>query len=134
VARSVTSKVCAILDAVCAAPAGLSATALGRRLGMPLSTAHRLATELVEWGGQERQADGRYRVGLRLWEIAATAPRATSLRDAAGPTWKTCTARLSRTFSSPSATATRHWCSSTIGRQVQPDLLLAAGLVEPPVR
>ena len=45
--RSVTSKVCAILDAVCAAPAGLSATALGRRVGMPLSTAHRLAGELV---------------------------------------------------------------------------------------
>jgi DNA-binding IclR family transcriptional regulator len=109
VARSVTSKVCAILDAVCAAPAGLSATALGRRLGMPLSTAHRLATELVEWGGLERQADGRYRVGLRLWEIAATAPRATSLRDAARPYLETCTAQLSRTFSSPSATATRHW-------------------------
>jgi DNA-binding IclR family transcriptional regulator len=83
--RSVTSKVCAILDAVCAAPAGLSATALGRRLGMPLSTAHRLAGELVEWGGLERQPDGRYCVGLRLWEIAATAPRATSLRDAARP-------------------------------------------------
>ncbi len=84
-ARSVTTKVCAILDAVCEAPSGLSATELGRRLGMPLSTAHRLAGALSEWGGLERQADGRYRVGLRLWEVAASAPRATSVRDAARP-------------------------------------------------
>lgn len=108
-ARSVTSKVCAILDAVCAAPAGLSATALGQRLGLPLSTAHRLATELVEWGGLERQADGRYRVGLRLWEIAATAPRATCCATPPARTWRICTARPGRTFSSPSATGTRPW-------------------------
>jgi DNA-binding IclR family transcriptional regulator len=83
--RSVASKVCAVLDAIGAAPAGLSATEVGRQTGMPLSTAHRLVQTLADWGGLERQPDGRYRAGLRLWEVAASAPRASALRDTARP-------------------------------------------------
>lgn len=84
-ARSVAAKVCAVLDAIGAEPAGLNATEVGRRTGMPLSTAHRLVQTLAAWGGLERQADGRYRAGLRLWEVAASAPRAGGLRDVARP-------------------------------------------------
>ena len=83
--RSVAGKVCAVLDAIGSAPAGLSATEVARRTGMPLSTAHRLVQTLAAWGGLERQADGRYRAGLRLWEVAASAPRAGGLRDSARP-------------------------------------------------
>ncbi|MGK5171657.1 IclR family transcriptional regulator [Geodermatophilus sp. CPCC 205761] len=74
-----------MLDAIGAAPAGLSATEVSRRTGMPLSTAHRLVQTLAAWGGLERQPDGRYRAGLRLWEVAASAPRASGLRDTARP-------------------------------------------------
>jgi DNA-binding IclR family transcriptional regulator len=35
-----------------------------------LPTAHRRVAELVQWGALERTADGRYSIGLRLWEVA----------------------------------------------------------------
>lgn len=50
---------------------------------IPLPTAHRLAGELVEWGALERTPQGRYVVGMRLWEVAQNAGR--QLRDAARP-------------------------------------------------
>jgi DNA-binding IclR family transcriptional regulator len=46
---------------------------------------HRLVAELVTWGGLERDLGGRYRVGLRMWEIGALAPRGPGLREAALP-------------------------------------------------
>ncbi|ASR37279.1 hypothetical protein BAY61_22325 [Prauserella marina] len=83
--RGVAAKVCAILDALCESPSGLTASEIARRAGMPVSTAHRLVRTLAEWGGLERQADGRYLAGLRLWEVASSAPRAGGLRDTARP-------------------------------------------------
>jgi DNA-binding IclR family transcriptional regulator len=41
--------------------------------------------ELCAWGGLERDGDGRYRVGLRVWELGALAPRGLGLREAALP-------------------------------------------------
>jgi DNA-binding IclR family transcriptional regulator len=41
--------------------------------------------ELVHCGLLERDADGQYRVGLRLWEIASLAPRGLGLRERALP-------------------------------------------------
>ncbi|WP_226369799.1 IclR family transcriptional regulator [Pseudonocardia oceani] len=58
---------------------------LARRADLPVSTAHRLAGELVGWGALERGDDGRFRVGLRLWEVAALAPRGSALRERALP-------------------------------------------------
>lgn len=50
-----------------------------------MPTTHRRAAELVDWGALEKAPDGRYRIGLRLWEIGALAPRAHALREAALP-------------------------------------------------
>lgn len=44
---------------------------LVRTTGLSASTVHRLAAELVAWGGLERAESGDYAVGTRLWEIAA---------------------------------------------------------------
>lgn len=52
---------------------------------MPLSTAHRLVSELVSWGALERDSDGHYRVGFRLWELGTLVPRAQGLRESALP-------------------------------------------------
>jgi DNA-binding IclR family transcriptional regulator len=52
---------------------------------VPLSTAHRLVAELCAWGALERDDDGRYRIGLRMWELGALAPRGLGLREAALP-------------------------------------------------
>jgi DNA-binding IclR family transcriptional regulator len=82
--RSVTSKVVAILDAFSAETPRLSLQGLAERTGLPQSTAYRLASELVEWGGLERGSGG-YQIGLRLWELGELARRAEQLRDLAMP-------------------------------------------------
>ncbi len=63
----------------------LSLSELGRRAGLPLSTARRQAERLVAWGALERSPGGGYVVGLRLWEVASLAPRAVGLREVAMP-------------------------------------------------
>jgi len=83
--RTVTSKVLALLDAFTPACPELTLSELARRAGLSLATAHRRVAELVAWGALERGADGRYRVGLRLWEVASLAPRGLGLREAAMP-------------------------------------------------
>src|ERR1035438_2228060 len=60
-------------------------SAIARRSGLALSTAHRVVAELVAWGALERGDDGLYRIGLRLYEVGALAPRGVALRDAAMP-------------------------------------------------
>lgn len=84
-ARSVTAKVLAMLDAFTPATPQLTLSELARKARVSLPTAHRRAAELVEWGALERGTDGRYRVGLRLWEVASLAPRGLGLRDVAMP-------------------------------------------------
>lgn len=63
----------------------LTLTDISRRAGLTLTTAHRLVAALTTWGALERDADGVYHVGLRLWEVAALAPRGLALRQAALP-------------------------------------------------
>ena len=53
--------------------------------GLPPATAHRIVAELVAWGALERVGRGRYRVGMRLWQLGALAPVARDLREAALP-------------------------------------------------
>lgn len=83
--RSVTSKVLAILGAFTVQHAELTLAQIARRTGLPVPTVHRLARELVAWGGLERLPDGTYRIGLRLWEIGSLAPQQRRLRQLAIP-------------------------------------------------
>lgn len=53
--------------------------------GLPLSTAHRIAAELVRLGQLERGDDGLYAAGTRLWELGERAPIVRRLREAADP-------------------------------------------------
>ena len=79
------SKALALLDAFALDDPELSLNELARRTGLPLSTAYRLATELVSWGGLERARGGGYRVGLRLLEVGARAPRSAGLHEMVVP-------------------------------------------------
>jgi DNA-binding IclR family transcriptional regulator len=81
----VISKVVSLLDAFGPATPELSLGDLARLTGLPVSTTYRLASELVEWGGLERADGSGYRVGMRLWELGALAPRGGTLRDVALP-------------------------------------------------
>lgn len=82
---SVTARAFAVLRAFSPAAPALTLSEIARRAGLPLTTAHRLIGELCAAGALERERDGTYRIGLRLWEIAALAPRGVGLRDAALP-------------------------------------------------
>ncbi|GAB2976623.1 IclR family transcriptional regulator [Amycolatopsis acidiphila] len=75
----------AVLDAFEPGRSILTLSEISRRAGLSLTTAHRLAGELVNWGALERDADGRYRIGLHLLELAALAPRGLELRELAQP-------------------------------------------------
>lgn len=82
---SVTARALQLLDAFSPERSALTLTDLARRAGLPLSTAHRLVHDLATWGALERDASGRYRIGLRLWEVASLAPRGLALRELALP-------------------------------------------------
>jgi DNA-binding IclR family transcriptional regulator len=79
--RSVISKAVSLLDAFGPNTPELTLTDLARATGLPLSTIHRLASELVEWGGLERAAGSGYRIGTRLRELGALAHHGGSFRD-----------------------------------------------------
>jgi len=66
--RSVTNKLAAIVRTFSTGSVH-SLSDIARSAGLPVSTAHRLATELAEWGLLERTSDKRYRVGTLLTQI-----------------------------------------------------------------
>ncbi|WP_461172777.1 IclR family transcriptional regulator [Arthrobacter sp. Z1-9] len=63
----------------------LGLSELARLAGLAPATALRLVRHLTEWGALERLEDGRYVVGLRLWEIASLSPRGHGVRQIALP-------------------------------------------------
>jgi DNA-binding IclR family transcriptional regulator len=73
--RSVTNKVIAILLTFTHGTV-YSLTEIARLTGLPISTAHRLASELAAWGVLERTEDGHYRAGVQLKVIGAHAAAA----------------------------------------------------------
>ncbi|RKS73220.1 IclR family transcriptional regulator [Actinomadura pelletieri DSM 43383] len=77
-------RVVAVLTAFRADDDGLGAAELARRSGLPKSTAHRIALDLVDAGLLERRGE-RVRLGLKLFEIGQRVPRQRVLRDAAVP-------------------------------------------------
>lgn len=83
--RSAPDRLLSVLAAFDHAHPALSLTDISRRAGLPLTTAHRLVAALTAWGALERDESGAYHVGLRLWEVAALAPRGLALRQVALP-------------------------------------------------
>lgn len=82
---SVAGRLLSLLDAFSAERPALQLSELSRRTGLALATTHRLVGELTAWGALERGSDGRYRIGLRLWEVGALCPRGLGLRETAMP-------------------------------------------------
>jgi DNA-binding IclR family transcriptional regulator len=84
---SVASRMFAVIDTFTTPTAAqsLTLTAIAERAGLPLSTTHRLVSEWMAWGGITRLADGRYCLGLKLWESGVQTPTARNLRTIALP-------------------------------------------------
>lgn len=83
--KSVTVRLFRVLEAFSAGRTSLTLSQISRHSGLALTTTHRLVGELAHWGALERDERGRYRIGLRLYELAALAPRGTLLREVAMP-------------------------------------------------
>ena len=81
----VVDRAFSLLAAFDAGHRALTLGELSRRSGIPTSSALRLATRLQAWGALERGADGRFTIGLRLWEVASLAPRGQGLKQVALP-------------------------------------------------
>ncbi|GER23718.1 putative transcriptional regulator, IclR family protein [Zafaria cholistanensis] len=80
-------RVAAILDAV--GTSAVSASELARRTGLSVSTTHRLALSMADYGFLSRDADGGFRMGERFVRSAlenAAAPVLDELRRATGET------------------------------------------------
>ncbi|MFI6344353.1 IclR family transcriptional regulator [Streptomyces sp. NPDC050560] len=82
---SVTSRALRVLEVFAPSAPVRTLTDIARHTGLPLTTAHRLVGELTRWGALERDGEGGYRIGLRLWEVASLAPRGLGLRELALP-------------------------------------------------
>jgi DNA-binding IclR family transcriptional regulator len=83
--RSVLNKSFAILKALQSAETGLTRAQLSRRTGLPMTTVHRLATELRANGALELTEGGNYRIGPWLWELGTLAAQRVLLREIAIP-------------------------------------------------
>jgi len=82
---SVTTRVLALLAAFDERTPRLTLSELARAAGLPPSTAHRLLAELTAWGALQRDPEGGYCVGQRLWRLGTLAPVQRELRDIALP-------------------------------------------------
>lgn len=82
---SVTSRVLSILGAFDERNPRLTLSEIADTAGLPVSTAHRLLGELQAWDAVERDTDGRYVIGRRLWKVGTLAPVARELREASLP-------------------------------------------------
>lgn len=82
---SVASRVLALLGAFDAEHRALTLSEMARRAGLSLPTAHRLVSELVEWGALVRRSSGEYVIGRRLWDLGLLSPTQSGLRQVASP-------------------------------------------------
>ncbi|MBP2473105.1 DNA-binding IclR family transcriptional regulator [Crossiella equi] len=83
--HSVTLRALALLGTFDAATPSQTLSELSRRTGLPLATTHRLLADLTAWGALTKGADGRYRIGLRLWQLGILTPAVSGLREVALP-------------------------------------------------
>lgn len=91
---SVTERFVRVLETFTPTRTAQTAAEIGRRAGLPSSSAHRIVSELVTSGLLERDDDRRVRIGMRLWELATRSSHALRLRQAALPFMERVQARV----------------------------------------
>ncbi|MFD9290303.1 helix-turn-helix domain-containing protein [Streptomyces sp. NPDC060030] len=92
--EAVTERIVRVLETFDTDRTVQTAAEIGRRAGLPSSTAHRMVADLVECGLLERDEDQRVHLGMRLWKLALRGSRALRLRQAALPFMERVQARV----------------------------------------
>lgn len=82
---SATARFVRVLETFTPDQPSQSASEIGRRAGLPSSSAHRIVGDLVAAGLLERDEDRRVRVGLKLWELTTRSSQPLWLRQVALP-------------------------------------------------
>ena len=91
---SMTARIVRVLETFTAERSVQTTAEIGRRAGLPSTTAHRIVDELVEAGLLERDEDRRVHLGMHLWELALRGSTALRLRQAALPHMEAVQARI----------------------------------------
>jgi DNA-binding IclR family transcriptional regulator len=86
-----------ILEVLSTEREGLGVTSIAARVGLHKSTAHRLLTTLTERGYVEKNAEGIYRLGLKLIEVVSIYINSLELQTEARPYVARITADLGLT-------------------------------------
>lgn len=81
--RTSAHRVLSVLTAFQRGGVSLSLAEVAGHADLPLSTAHRLIGELVDWGLVTKSGHGRYQLGLRVWEMGQQVGQ--RLRETARP-------------------------------------------------
>jgi len=91
---SMTDRLVRVLETFTPARTVQTTAEIGRRAGLPSSSAHRIVAELVDAGLLERDESRGIRVGMRLWELSTRSSHALRLRQAALPFMERIQARV----------------------------------------
>ncbi|MFT4214361.1 MAG: IclR family transcriptional regulator [Microbacterium sp.] len=91
---SATDRLVRVLETFTPARTVQTTAEIGRRAGLPSSSAHRIVGELVAAGLLERDDQRNVRIGMRLWELATRSSRALRLRQVAMPFMERVQARV----------------------------------------
>jgi DNA-binding IclR family transcriptional regulator len=78
-------KLLALLDAFGPEQPDFSLAELAVRAGLPKSTCHRILAVLETWRGVERNASGRYRLGIKFFELGGLVQDRLRIREVALP-------------------------------------------------
>jgi DNA-binding IclR family transcriptional regulator len=90
----VIDRAAALLDAIARYPNPVSLKVLGAETGLHASTAHRILASLIENRFVERDAAGRYRLGMRLLQLGVRLHSNIDLRAVALPVMEALRDRL----------------------------------------
>lgn len=73
---AVHTRILSVLEAFSNERPNLTLSQISRLTGLPKGTAHRIVSQLVNWGALERDERRHYVIGLKMFEIGTLAPRA----------------------------------------------------------
>lgn len=83
--RTAAARVLALLGAFSRGGGALTLSEISRHADLSLTTTHRLAKEVLEWGGLELDDQGRYRLSRKILDLASSSTQALRLRERALP-------------------------------------------------